>query len=287
MEFDQFVQLATALNELETSRKDINLALLKEFCRRTFEYIHIIPNETRNKVYIMDAFKTIKKRLKKAAEKSKHKLSYAFIAIFEVVLKVLLDAKTQIIERKDVETLVTSFKDHLIDQLKEILRKSRKGGADRGQDESLTILSTIDALSSLGAGASEISELREDVTAFAASDKSELSVGVRLKTFIFTTIYGSSTGLVNEVDVDAELAGDVKTTCGRQAIVQKAKALAFGDNEQKLKLLDSIFGPGLIGLTCADKLLAARQVIISLEGMFHRIPRSAQADDLRYRKARR
>jgi nucleolar pre-ribosomal-associated protein 2 len=272
MEFDQFVQLATALNELETSRKDINLALLKEFCRRTFEYIHIIPNETRNKVYIMDAFKTIKKRLKKAAEKSKHKLSYAFIAIFEVVLKVLLDAKTQIIERKGVETLVTSFKDHLIDQLKEILRKSRKGGADRGQDESLTILSTIDALSSLGA---------------AASDKSELSVGVRLKTFIFTTIYGSSTGLVNEVDVDAELAGDVKTTCGRQAIVQKAKALAFGDNEQKLKLLDSIFGPGLIGLTCADKLLAARQVIISLEGMFHRIPRSAQADDLRYRKARR
>jgi len=269
MEFDQFVRLATALNELETSRKDINLALLKEFCQRTFEYIHIIPNETRNKAYIMNAFKMIKKKVKKAADKSKHKLSYAFITIVEVVLKVLLDAKTQVIEKEDVESIVTAFKDHLLDQLKEILLESRKGRADNSQDESLTILSAIDALSSLGVGVSEVSELREDATVFAASDKSELNVGVRLETFIFTAIYGSSTGLVSEVDVNTELVGDIKTTYGRQAIVQKAKALAFGGNEQQLKLLDSLFGPGLIGLACADKLLAARQVIISLEGIFH------------------
>lgn len=267
MDFDEFTHLAEALKEMQVPRKDINLALLKEYCRRTFEYVHTIPKETRNKVYIFAAFKIIKKKIKKAGEKLKHKLSYGFIAIFEVVLKVLADAKIHVVDSEDLESTTAAFKDHVLGRLRNVLQKSRKGKAENNQEDALVIISIIDALESLGVDASQVLDLKEDAAIYAKSN-TELEVGVRLETFIFTVIHGTSIKVVSEIEVDTELSGDVMTVCGRRALSEKARALATSDSEQKLKLLSSIFKPDLTGLRCADKLLAAREVIISIDGSF-------------------
>ena len=69
MTFDDFIHLAAALAEKEAAERDVSLALLKELCRKTFEYVHTIPTELRNKTYILNAFKSIQKKIKKAEEK--------------------------------------------------------------------------------------------------------------------------------------------------------------------------------------------------------------------------
>jgi nucleolar pre-ribosomal-associated protein 2 len=116
----------------------------------------------------------------------------------------------------------------------------------------LAILSIIDALSALGVDSSKVAELGDDATAFCASVREmELHVGKRLETFM--AVHGSN------VIEEGLLVGDVSTVTGRQSITQKTVAAMVGkDKQAKLKLLDSIFGPGLAGLKRLDKLLAAR-----------------------------
>lgn len=162
-----------------------------------------------------------------------------------------------VIAKKDLDKATKRFKEGLLDQLRRILHISRE--ENLSQSAHLSILSIIDALSALGVDSSKVAELGDDATAFCASvQDTELHTGKRLETFM--AVHGSSV-------IDEELlVGDVSTVIGRQSITQKTVASMVGkDKQAKLKLLDSIFGPGLVGLKKLDKLLAARQVIISIE----------------------
>lgn len=287
MDFVEFINLATALVKKEDPRKEVSLALLKELCRATFQYVHTIPKETRNKAYILSAFKTIQKKIKKAEEKSKHKLNYAFIAIFEVGLKVLLDAKSSsIIDAEILAKVVLDFHTQIQEQLKTLLHDLRKAKVVESQDTQLTILSIVDALSTLKeVNLTELASMQKDAAKFWSSDKSDLNVGARLENFMFSFLGRSSVD--NPLSDDVELSGDVKTVYGRKSLVQKAKILTEGDNQQKLRRLNSLFGAEMGGLRCPDKLLAARQIIISLEGRHSILSYKISANNSRRRQIRR
>jgi len=169
----------------------------------------------------------------------------------------------KVITKDDLDASVAAFRDGLLEQLKDILHKSRKEKSSKPKashnSQNLTILSIIDALSALGIDSSKLATVKDDAKAFCTSvQDNELQIGKRLETFL--AVHGPDT-------IDEKLlVGDVSTVIGRQSINQTTIASMVGsDKQMKLKLLDSIFGPGFIGLGRLDKLLAARQVIVSIE----------------------
>jgi nucleolar pre-ribosomal-associated protein 2 len=185
----------------------------------------------------------------------------AAFSIFQTRATPLDDMK--VITKDDLDTSMATFKDGLLEQLKDILHKSRKDKSNKlkaGQKtERLMVLGIIDALAAVGIDSSKLAALEDDAKAFCTSvQDTELQIGKRLETFL--AVHGP------DVIEEKLLAGDVSTVNGRQSITQTTIASMIGkDKQTKLKLLDSIFGPGLIGLVRLDKLLAARQVIISIE----------------------
>jgi nucleolar pre-ribosomal-associated protein 2 len=217
--------------------------------------------------------------VQKASEEQEHRLNYALIMIFGAALS-MFNARAaplndlKVIIKDDLDNTTKVFQKGLLDQLKKILhnfgkRKSSKAKTGRFIEQ-LTILSIIDALTALGVGSPKLAKLEDDAKAFCSVvQDSELHIGKRLETFM----------AVHRADAIEEelLGGDVSTVIGRQSITQKTVASTTSkDKRAKLKLLDSIFGPGLVGLSRLDKLLAARQVIISIKD----IPKSTEKEDL-------
>jgi nucleolar pre-ribosomal-associated protein 2 len=206
--------------------------------------------------------------VKKANEKKKHKLNYALITIFAAAFS-MFHARSaplndlEVIKKENLDCVTNNFKDGLLAQLKDILHKARKEKSSKRKTgeatEHLSIFAIIDALSALGVDSSKLVELEDEAKAFYSSaEDTELHIGKRLETFMM--VHGPN--IVGE----ELLGGDVLTMIGRQSIARKTLASTTGkDKQAKLKLLDSIFGLGLVGLTRLDRLLAARQVIISIE----------------------
>jgi nucleolar pre-ribosomal-associated protein 2 len=210
----------------------------------------------------------IQKKISKAGEKKKHRLNYALVTIFGAAISAFHARATslndlEVIRKEDLDRRTSAFKEGLLAQLKEIFQKFRKGKSRKRKTsqatEHLSIFSIINALSALGADSSKLAELEDDAKAFCASVQgSEVDIGRRLETFM--AIHRSN------VIGEELLGGDISTVNGRQSIKEKTLASTVGKNKQeKLKLLESIFGPGLVGLTRLDKLLAAQQVIILIE----------------------
>jgi nucleolar pre-ribosomal-associated protein 2 len=226
-------------------------------------FLHTNIDQPPQKAYISDAFSQIKKKIKKANEVEEKRLNYALVMIFGVALSIFHTRANplndlNVIPKKDLEKATKRFKEGLLDQLKRILCNAQDEKPSQSAEQ-LSILSIIDALSALGVDSSKVAELGNDATAFCASvQDTELHIGKRLETFM--AVHGST------VIEEELLSGDVSTITGRQSITQKTVAAMVGKDKQgKLKLLDSIFGPGLVGLGKLDKLLAARQVIMSTE----------------------
>jgi nucleolar pre-ribosomal-associated protein 2 len=213
-----------------------------------------------------------------ASEEEEHRLNYALIMIFGAALS-MFNARAaplndlKVIIKGDLDNTTKAFRKGLFDQLEKILHSSGKKKSSKVKTsqtiEHLTILSIIDALTALGVGSSKLAKLEGDAKAFCSVvQDSELHIGKRLETFM----------AVHRADLIGEelLGGDVSTVIGRQSITQETVASMTGkDKQAKLKLLDSIFGPGLVGLSRLDKLLAARQVIISIKD----IPKSTEKED--------
>jgi nucleolar pre-ribosomal-associated protein 2 len=234
-------------------------------------FIHTNIDQPPQKAYISDAFAQIREKVKKARKKKEHRLNYGLIAIFVAAFSVFHTRAAPlndlgVISKKDLDNTSAAFKDGLLVQLKEILHKSRKEKSSKSKTcqtsqttINLFILSIMDALAALGVDSSKLSELEDDAKAFCTSvQDTELHIGKRLETFM--AIYGP-----NVISEDL-LADDITTVLGRQSIREKTLASTTGkEKQEKLKLLDSIFGPGLVGLTQLDKLQAARQVIVSIE----------------------
>lgn len=247
-------------------------------------FVHTNIDQPPQKAYISDAFKQIQEKIKKARaektekvkekkskkskEKITHRFNYALIMILGAAFSVFHTRAAplndlQVIVKGDLDSISSAFTEELLDQLKEILHESRKEESSKRKTgklaEHLTILSIIDALGALGVESSKLTELEDDAKAFCALvQDTELHIGKRFETFL--AVHES-----NVIDEDL-LGGDVSTVNGRLSITQKTVASMAGkDKMAKLKLLDSIFGPDLEGLNRLDKLLAARQVIISVE----------------------
>jgi nucleolar pre-ribosomal-associated protein 2 len=254
------------MEEIDDSSKEVSLTLLKEFCRRMFEYVHTIPKETRNKAYISSAFKIVQKKLKKATKKQENRLEYPFIVICEVVLKALLDAKTSVIDNEDLKSSIAAFKSHLLTQLNKYYSVIKDPNSTIEKDEQLQVVSIVAALSTFGLSALEVAELPKDRLISSSSSGDILSLVSQFNTLIFTAIRQQP----DQSRIDEELSGGVETLYNRQAIIQRSKALTTicEDNTQRLALLHSIIGDEGEGLSCPEKLLAARQIIMLLEGMF-------------------
>jgi nucleolar pre-ribosomal-associated protein 2 len=231
-------------------------------------FVHTNIDQPPQKAYISDAFKQIRKKAEKASEKKKHRLNYALITMFGVAFSIFQAKVTplddlKVITKDNLGSFTNTFEDELLHQMKEILQTSRKERFSKRQTsqftEHLTILSIIDALGALRVDSSKLAGLEDDAKAFCLlTQDTQLHIEKRLETFF--AVHGS------DVIEEELLGGDVSTVNGREAITQKTVASMTGkDKQAKLKLLDSIFGPGLVGLARLDKLLAARQVIISIE----------------------
>jgi nucleolar pre-ribosomal-associated protein 2 len=227
-------------------------------------FVHTNIDQPPQKAYILDAFKQIRKKVEKSSEKKKHRLNFALIMIFGVAFSVFETKATplddlKVITTDDLKRVTSTFKDGLLQQLKEILHESRKEGLTKHHTDHLTVLSIIDALSTLRIDSLKLAEIEGTAKEFCCSvHDTELHIGKRLETFLAA----HGTKVVGE----QLLEGNISTVNGRQSVMQKTVAAMAGKTQQtKLTLLSSILGHDLVGLTRLDKLLAARQVIISIE----------------------
>jgi hypothetical protein len=166
------------------------------------------------------------------------------------------------VKTADFEALCAELKESLLVQLKVSL--AEEFSPRKRERNSLLLLCTIDALASLGVTASDLADFKNKAKAFAASPENILfDAGKRLE--IFLAVQG---GEVGKKSFGSRAKGDISTVFGRQAIQEKVQAAMAGKSaKSKLKLLTSVLGEGLVGLTQTDKLLAAKYVIMSCEGM--------------------
>ena len=224
-------------------------------------------DQPRSSAYVSDGFKKIQKKVNKAAEKKKHRVSFPLIAVFGAALSAFNDKSmvlndSDIIRVDDLKALIASFKDCILSQLKDVLRKFDKENAN----DSLLVLSIIDALSALGVNEDKLAGLEDAINAFVASvGKTDEFFGERLQTFM--VIHGPKS---SRQTLPAQLGGSVADVYSRESIVARTDAAISGlGNEEKLELLQQLLGEDSIGLKQLDTLLAVRQVIMSVEGIFH------------------
>ncbi len=216
------------------------------------------------------AFRIIQKRTNKAREKKKHRLNYALISIFEAALFCFLEKSTdtkfqEIIFRADLEETIIGFKECLLAQLKDTLTLSFAEIPDaqdveqQQQRQHLAILSIIDAFNDLGADASKLAKLEGDARNFIASVvESEMEIKRRLETFM----------MLRNLNPTEDLEAYVTTAYGRKSILQTTRtAAADKSNEEKLNMLSSIFESWPVTSTRLDDMLAAKEVIKSIEDL--------------------
>ncbi|KAH7409155.1 Urb2/Npa2 family-domain-containing protein [Cadophora sp. MPI-SDFR-AT-0126] len=263
MKFQEFIDLTDTLAEAEIQHKTHSIASLKDLARLTVVSALHTVDQPRSSAYISDAFKKIQKKVNRAAEKKKHRLNFALIAIFEVTLSTFRDKSTvlndlEIVRVDDLNDLTRSFKDCILSQLKDTLRKFQKENAN----DPLLVLSIIDALSTLGVDGSRLAGLEDVADAFMASvGKTDESIGESLQTFM--VIHGPR----NDGRIPAaQLTGSVTDVYSRESIIARTNSATQGlGNGEKLELLQQLLGEDLVGLKQLDNLLAARQVIVSIE----------------------
>ncbi|KAG4431343.1 hypothetical protein IFR05_013175 [Cadophora sp. M221] len=263
MKFQEFIDLADSLAEADIPNRSDNLASLKDLARLTFISALQAIDQTRSSTYISEAFKKLQKKVNKAAEKKKHRLNFAVITMFEIALSAFREKATalsdlNIVQNDDLDSITASFTDCILSQFKDSLGKFQKDNAN----DSLLVLSIIDALSTLGVDESRLAELEDTAAALLVSaGKAEDHFGERLQTFM--VIHKPKT---NNTTLTTQLSDSVTNLYSRASIVARTEAAISGmSNEEKLELLQELLGEDLHGLTQLDKLLAARRVIISVE----------------------
>lgn len=187
-----------------------------------------------------------------------------------------------IIKTPDFEALCTEFKKSFLIQLKVSL--DQEYDPTKTERRALLLLSTLDALTSLGVNASEVADVKDKAKTFvASSDNTTFDVGKRLESFLAV-----HEGEIIKKKFGNKLKGDLSTVSGRQAVFDKVQTATAGKKgKTKLKLLDSVFGEGLVGLTELERLLAARQVIVSCEGILLALQSVSIADMVRCTAIRR
>ena len=276
MEYQDLANLADALSSIKTADLDVSLPLFKELTRRTMSHITANLDQSRNREYALDALKHLRKKTKtKSDDKKTQKLNFALVALFEVLIEAFGAKETQlndldIISRAKFASVKTSFKRHLLVQLDELLSKTKKSSKTYKQAEkSLTLLSTIDALTKLEVDLSDLVNVVDAVESFTASlDGADVDVKKRLETFISTHSLSKESNAMN-----SELPGNLSTMYDRKAVKETAQSLVAGKHlHEKLKLLKSSLEDSERNSLRLDKILAMRYIIMACEGKLSTSP---------------
>lgn len=231
-------------------------------------------DQARDRTYTLEALDHLQKKLKnkKADNKNlKPRFDFASVTLLEVVLTTF-NAKAEILNKLNIVSstalakVVSKFTDSLLEDLKGLLQKPKKfKKADDYDQKKLSVLSRIDALTSLNIDKSKSAELTDDLNTLLASlSESQTEFATRLQTFIFAHAEEARKALPDSFN------GDVSTIYGRHSINQNVNTRIVGkSHSEKLAILKSICEAASLPLVKLDQLLAARQLIISCEGGFH------------------
>lgn len=222
-------------------------------------------DQPRSREYVSEAIAYIGNQV----DNGKLRGNYASIALIQVLFSALsargkaLD-ETGLTANGSLQRMKESFTDSLVDQIRRQVKASRSV-VDTGQEARyLELLNIIDSLSVLGVDGTKITALVDDVKSFIGSlTEAESEVASRLESFISVHARDEDGDLL-----DTGLKGDTSTIYGRQGILDKARALITGkDQDDRLELLKELFGEDLIGLSRLDTLLAAKHIIATCRGL--------------------
>ncbi|TAQ83921.1 hypothetical protein B7494_g7755 [Chlorociboria aeruginascens] len=270
IQFQDLVDIAIALGHKKIPNRRVCLILFKELAKLIISHMSSnYDSSTRNRAYASEALAYLQQTITEIKE-SHAKLSIPSIVLSEILFTVLATKSDQlvalnIVGSTDLATCNQSFKTYLLSQFKKSLRKSTKHETKKGKpsrDESLLIYFTIEALAALGTDKSDLTKLAPDVKAYICSldgdqelDASEICQ--RLETFM--RIYAHA-DILDESSSNVE--NRIATVYGRKSIMVVTQALTEGKKqEEKLKLLESLFEEGFEGDSQLDKILTARNII--------------------------
>jgi nucleolar pre-ribosomal-associated protein 2 len=282
MKYQDLVHLADALASSMVESRDTSLALFKELVRRTMSHITANLDQPRNREYVSDALNHLRKKTKpKSDSKKTHKIDYARVVLFEVLVGAFSAKESQlndlgIIKSAEFTIIKESFKACLLGQLESLLAKSKKSSKiDKQAEKNLTLRSIIDALQILGVKRSELANLLNVAKSFVATlDEKDMDIGKRVETFI-------SIHAPTEVGV-IDFGGDVSTVDGRQAIIEKVRSLISGkDDSEKVELLRSLLRNDLAAWRL-DHLLAVRHIVTACQGLSTHASFTIQSDCPRF-----
>ncbi|TVY34122.1 Nucleolar pre-ribosomal-associated protein [Lachnellula occidentalis] len=193
-----------------------------------------------------------------------------FKELVRLTLRLIALDDLGIIKTTEFQALCAELKEYLLTQLGVSL--AGEFSPKKKVRKSLLLFCTIDALTSFGVTPSDLAGFKDAAISFASQpENTTFAVGKRLDVFM-----SIQAGEVGKSNFGTRVKGDLTTVYGREAIMAKVQAATSAKSEKsKLKLLDSIFGEGLVGLTQTDKLLAAQHVIMSCED----VRRSDEGED--------
>lgn len=222
-------------------------------------------DQPRSREYVSEAIAHVEDQV----GKGKPSVDFASITLIQVVLSVLsargeaLD-KTGLTTDGSLQRIKETFTNTLVDQMRRQLEAS-KSAADTGHEMGyLKLLSIIDSLTILRVDGTKIIALMDEVKScigFLAEMESE--VASRVENFMSVHARDEDNDLL-----DTGLQGDTSTIYGRQGILDKAKALIAGkDQDDKLELLKELFREDSTGLAELDTLLAAKHIIATCRGL--------------------
>lgn len=175
-----------------------------------------------------------------------------------------------IINDQDFTTLCTSFRQFLLIQLQNRLKKKpKKDDVGSHKDGSLLVVVILRALESLGVNSSELEDIATEAQAYIIKlneGKPEVDdVRQLLPEFFAAHAASNENGILHTA-----LEAFINTSAGRASIKKKMETVTSGmENAEKLQLVQRLFGEELIGLTQLDKLVAVKYVIAACDSMYN------------------
>lgn len=210
----------------------------------------------------MEAFKFLKERT--GTDKKHLKNSgVALDALSQAVATMLISHsatldKYNIVSTTDCENIISAYRSAVMTRFKGLLQKPSKYKSNDDAN-SMSLLSTISALEAVGFDDKKMAKRVNDVVACLDSmHKLSLDVGRELSTF-----------MAAHTHLETPFQGLATTISGRQTVYAGTLRLigTLGENK-KLGVLNSLLEEAFDGPDTLENLLAAKDIIVSCQGIF-------------------
>ncbi|CCU77059.1 hypothetical protein BGHDH14_bghG003293000001001 [Blumeria hordei DH14] len=266
LNYKTLTKIADSIMETDYRQLETNVSLLRSLVHLMFVQAFKNLDHNQNKAYLVNTFTLIRKRVRKAYQKKRYHLSYAFISISETAL-VELRKKSSILNQQDIfskedfETTIQNLREYTLVRLKSSLNKFQKACVQTSQNsngEDAGIIIIINSLIALGVTADQLANIDSESQELL---NSESDIGRRLNTLL--CIYSKR---YEHEDFGLKWQQAVALRSRREEIKQVTEAVvSCEDNENKLKMLSKVLGASCEDFNGSDKLLAVRHLIISIE----------------------